>query len=359
MATLKEIFNPVTRTLPNGGGSYSVMGGAPVTAASLFPAAPVSVPTAPTITPAPVAPPTPAPAPAPRVFSSPAPAAPAALVETPSPLNVPQGYINPATGELYSAKEIVANMAKKIPLTNAGDMGKYAGDALTAPDQTVTDLESTARGLNNARNDIATGTTDPFKIGKDSGINYSPAQLATIEKAYAGIYDPAINDVFARIKDKQALDAKLASAQSDKDKLAAQKEMAVFNTNENIRQYEATTGKNGGGGKTFTNTQLNNGASNAGTGIADFDQLDDDVKNFYVNPPMVLDENTNKNVPKYKVFEDLLAEVKAGTKTPDEVIQTIKDSTSLPASVKQYFISKMPIAPAQKASHWYDIFLGQ
>jgi hypothetical protein len=362
MATLKDLFKTSqTRTLPNQGGSYSIgLGGAPITMDSIFPSSPAS-PSSSNVKPAPVAPQPVVPAPvkapvpsSPSLFSQPKQPV---VAEEPAPVNIPQGYINPATGQLYSAKEIVANMAKKIPLTNAGDIGKYAGDALAAPDQSVEDLTKTARNLAVARNDIAVGATDPFKVGKDSGIAYSPAQLATIEKAYAGIYDPAINDVFARIKEKQELDKKLAEAKSEEAKLKAQKELEVFRTNENIRQYKETTGKGkGGGGDKFTQTQINDGASNAGIGIADFEQFDDDVKNFYINPPMVVDEETNKSIPKYKVFENLLAEVSKGKKTPEQVIELIKGSSTLPGTVKQYFISKMPIAPEEKQTHWYDIF---
>ncbi len=344
LPSLSSYWNQ-TRQLPNQGGSYSALGGVNTPASAPIPV-PVSAPT-----------------PTPRIFS-PVPTAPVTpltpIVPVSSPVPVKSSkYINPATGTYYTPEEYANSVAKKIPVSKAtGDIGQYAGSALTAPDQSVANLTNTARILNNIRNDIATGTTDPYKIGKDSGIAYSPTQLAAIEKAYAGIYDPALNDVFTRIKDRQDLDKKLVDAKSEEDKLKAQKDLIIFNTDENIRQYEATTGRKTGRA-TFTPTQLNSGASNAGIGIADFEQFDDDVKNFYINPPMVLDETTNKNVPKYQVFENLLKEVATGTRTPDEVIAFIKESISLPATIKQYFISRMPIAPEKKATHWYDIFLGQ
>ncbi len=107
----------------------------------------------------------------------------------------------------------------------------YAGDAMTNPNQSANELKGRARDMNNARNDIATGTKDPYGVGNKSGIAYSPTELKAIENAYAGVYDPALNDVFSRLQDKQAEDAKIAS-----------REDRVFATNEAIRQWQATTG---------------------------------------------------------------------------------------------------------------------
>ena len=99
------------------------------------------------------------------------------------------------------------------------------------------------------------------------------AEIRDIEKAYAGIYDPALNDVFARLKVK-----------SDEDAAVAKREEQIFATNENIRQWKATTGSKGGGDGSdlFTQTQTNNGARNAGMTIAGFTQLDEDLQNFFV-----------------------------------------------------------------------------
>jgi len=195
-------FN-MTRSLPNQGGLYSLMGTANTTPATMFRPPVAQAPAQ--FTPPPVA--APAVTPSAPLFSPERPAvAPNETAPESATLNVPQNFINPTTGQLYTAKEIVANMAKKIPLTNS-DLGKYAGDAIMAPDQTVADMKGTARDLNNARNDLSVGATDPYKVGKDSGIDYSPAQLSAIEKAYAGIYDPALNDVFTRIDEKEKKDA--------------------------------------------------------------------------------------------------------------------------------------------------------
>lgn len=361
MATLKDLFKTSqTRTLPNQGGSYSIgLGGAPITMDSIFPSSPAS-PSSSNVKPAPVAPQPVVPAPvkapvpsSPSLFSQPKQPV---VAEEPAPVNIPQGYINPATGQLYSAKEIVANMAKKIPLTNAGDIGKYAGDALAAPDQSVEDLTKTARNLAVARNDIAVGATDPFKVGKDSGIAYSPSQLAAIEKAYAGIYDPALNDVFSRIKAKQEIDKAEAEAKTEEAKLKVQKEMAVFNTNENIRQWKETTGtKSGGGTGEFTQSQLNSGASKSGLGLAVFEDLDPDIKNFYINTPMETDPVSGKSYPMDRTFSNLIKLVESGEETVENATEQIMNS-ALPDVVKHYFIAQLPISQAEKEGYFARIW---
>lgn len=145
--------------------------------------------------------------------------------------------INPATGKLYSPQEYADMMAKKA---RGGMVPTYAGDALTNPNQTTEQLTGTAYDLNNARNDIATGTTDPYKVASQSGIQYTPAQLKAIESAYAGVYDPVLQEVFLKLEEKKKADERI-----EEDK--RWKEQQVFATNENIRQYQATTGQNAGG----------------------------------------------------------------------------------------------------------------
>lgn len=340
MATLKDYFNNLnqTRTLPNQGGSYSInMGGEPLP--SYF---------------------TPTPASKSSVFHGPQPkppTPPAPTAEDKPKVNAPQGYFNPATGQLYTAKEIVANMAKKIPLTNAsGDIGKYEGDAMASPEQSAESLRNTARDLSMARNDIAVGETDPYKVGKDSGIAFSPAQLNAIEKAYAGIYDPAIKDVFSRIKAKEELDTEMAKAKTEEAKLKVQKEMEIFRTNESIRQWKATTGTTKtGGASDFSRSQLNSGASKAGMGISLFEDLDPDIQNFYINTPKEMDPETEKLYPMDETFKNLIRLVEAGEKDRDEAAEEIMTS-NLPDVVKHHFISKLPLENAVKEGYFARIW---
>lgn len=123
---------------------------------------------------------------------------------TPSNLDYSR-YTNPATGQPYTVKEYADVIAQRA---TAGAIPNYAGDAITKGPQTAEELTRKARELNINRNDIATGEKDPYKIASESGLQYSPAELAAIEKAYAGIYDPAIQDVFTKLEIKQKADEK-------------------------------------------------------------------------------------------------------------------------------------------------------
>lgn len=258
-------------------------------------------------------------------------------------------YINPKTGVPYTPQEYAEMMASRA---NAGSIPNYAGNAITSPDQSAADLTNRARMLNNERNDIATGATDPYKVASKSGIQYTPAELSAIEKAYAGIYDPAINDVFTKLDTKQKADAAALKAEQDKA-------MEIFRTDEAIRQWRATTGTKSNSSDNFTDTQINKGASNAGMDLESFKKLDTDIKNFYVNPPKGIDPNTNKSVPIYTIFQQAMDDVKNGKATPEEITQEITDS-NLPEAVKHYFIEQMPLAPEVKQSWlskvWGSIF---
>lgn len=204
---ISDIFNslkPVTRTLPNAGGTYqSTTSGTPPVAGPVY-----SGPVAGPIFQGPVAP---------APVARPAPVAPAPVPQAPAPAALDYSkYTDPATGKVMSPQEYADFLAKRV---TGGSVPNYAGNALTQGPQTTAQLTSTATDLNNQRNDIATGATDPYKAASDSGIAYSPTELAAIEKAYAGIYDPAIKDVFAKLDKKQKEDA---SALELKNKLALQ-----------------------------------------------------------------------------------------------------------------------------------------
>ncbi len=165
----------VTRTLPNGQGTYQ----SPV----------ISQPSAPA----------PLPKVAPVVQPPAAPTAPAA------PAGVDYSrYTDPATGKVLSPQEYANMLATRV---TGGSIPNYAGNSLTQGPQTTAQLTSTATDLNNQRNDIAVGAADPYGVASKSGIAYSPTDLMAIEKAYAGIYDPALKDVFAKLDKKQKEDA--------------------------------------------------------------------------------------------------------------------------------------------------------
>jgi hypothetical protein len=251
------------------------------------------------------------------------------VTPTPTPVvpaeatKAPPQYVNPSTGGFYTPEQVAANITKNLP--KGYDIPTYAGNTLMRQ----------AAGLTNARNDIATGQTDPYAAASQSGVAYSPEEMKAIEKAYAGIYDPAINDAISR------LDAYNKQKEAD---VTFQRQVALKQT----PTYGQLTGTDEEtGAKLFTSTQLNKGASNAALDIATFKALNSDVKNFFINTPTGVDPNTNKSVPMYKIFEQALAEVTSGKSTAEEITQEIVDS-NLPDAVKQYFIDKMPLAPEAK-----------
>ncbi len=196
LSPLRAGFTPVTRTLPNAGGTYQ----SPVIAQP----------------PAPIAPPPPVAPVAPRPVMTAAPALPQTPAAPVAPALDYSKYTDPVTGQIMSPQQYAEFLARRV---TGGGVPNYAGNALTQGPQTTKQLESTATDLNNSRNDIATGTTDPYKAASQSGIAYSPTELAAIEKAYAGIYDPALKDVFSKLDKKQKEDA---SALELKNQLALQ-----------------------------------------------------------------------------------------------------------------------------------------
>lgn len=139
----------------------------------------------------------------------------------PAPIDYSR-YTNPVTGQVMSPQEYAAFLAQRM---TGGSVPGYAGDALTQGPQTADQLRTTARGLNNERNDIAVGEADPYNVASKSGIAYSPTELKAIEKAYAGIYDPALNDVFNKLDAKEKQDA---ADRELKNKLAAMAEQHKY-----------------------------------------------------------------------------------------------------------------------------------
>ena len=289
------------------------------------------------------------PAPAQPVFKGKAtsPAAPAAVA---APVDMYAKYRNPETGVVMNPQEYSDYWSNKLPQNSNGpsDVPTYAGNALANPDQSANALNTTATNLNNARNDIATGATDPYKVGSQSGIPYTAAELKAIENAYAGVYDPALNDVFSRLKDKQTTDA----AQAKRDD-------QIFQTNENIRQWRATTGSKGGGGGTasdlFTKTQLNTAARNAGVGITAAQEMDPDLVNFFLAPPKSKGSD-GKVTTIDKIFASDMQAVKDGTLSADQLSQDITDAPGLSEAVKTYFISQIPNEPAKQANFFQQIW---
>lgn len=155
-------------------------------------------------------------APVKRVFSGGAPATTTPPTTDTGALDYSK-YINPATGKPYTPQEYAEVVAGRL---TSPSVPKYAGDVLTEGPQTAEQLAEKARLLNNERNDIATGATDPYKIASMSGLQLNPTQLDAIEKAYAGVYTPALEDVFSAISKKEKADAAEKTKKEQADKAA-------------------------------------------------------------------------------------------------------------------------------------------
>ena len=181
-------FMDVTRNLPAGGGTYQ----SPVVAQ---PQTPV-VPKAPAIV------------------------TPQAGVQSPTqPTGLDYSkYTDPATGRVLNPQEYADMLARRV---TSGSIPSYAGDTITGGGmETPEQIATRGRVLNNERNDIATGATDPYKVGSQSGIAYSPAELSAIEKAYAGIYDPALKEVFNKLDKKEKEDAAVSASKQKLSEMA-------------------------------------------------------------------------------------------------------------------------------------------
>jgi len=234
MASLSDIFKTNQRTygsLTPSGKNYASLSPMPITTRTL------TLPNSTDTYPSPVIAQAPTQiikpiVPASSIFPTTAPSAPIVSNPQSAPSSVPQipaEWLKPGGG-LYTAQEVVANMEAnklKSQVPAGGAVPQYAGDALANPNQTIEEMNRSAYGLNNARNDIATGTTDPYKAASQSGIAYSPSELIAIEKAYAGIYDPALSDVFTKIKEKQDVDKAALDQKNEMAKLAQQQKYAL------------------------------------------------------------------------------------------------------------------------------------
>lgn len=138
-----------------------------------------------------------------------------------TPSSIPSQWMKP-DGGIYTPEEVAANIASKMTSTKGtGDIGNISRGEFGGAQKTAEQLQAEAVNINNTRNDIAVGEKDPYKIASESGIAYTPAELAAIEKSYAGIYDPALTSAKAK------LDAKVKSDEEEKEFNNSLKKLAV------------------------------------------------------------------------------------------------------------------------------------
>lgn len=139
---------------------------------------------------------------------------------------VPSQWLK-ADGTFYSPEEVAASIASKLASSNGttGDVGTIAGSQFSAAPKTAVQLAADASNINNTRNDIAVGATDPYKVASKSGVAYTPEELSAIEKAYSGVYDPALDTAMAKLQKQQQDDSDAANNKADEDKIRLQAQL--------------------------------------------------------------------------------------------------------------------------------------
>lgn len=152
-------------------------------------------------------------------FGSPANAAGTPAETAPSEVPVPRQWMK-ADGTFKTPEEIAAEIGTTLKnASGTGDIGRISLNQFGADGKTAEQLATEARRIGNTRNDIAAGETDPYKVASDSGIAYTAAELAAIEKAYAGIYDPALDSALSKVEEKRTSDARAAEAKAEEDRI--------------------------------------------------------------------------------------------------------------------------------------------
>lgn len=254
-------------------------------------------------------------------------------------------YMNPYTGEVMSPDEYATYIASKLP--GGGMVGDYNKQTL-GKDLSSDELAGIAKDYSDVRGDYAVGTEKPDLLSMN--IPFSPEERQAIQNAYAGVFDPVLNDVYDKIRKKETAEAKSdAHEQSQRD--------IIMKTNESIRLYnetvkrtkdeEAERENTADAVDRFSTSQLNSGASAAGLTLNEFVSLDPEVKNFYVNMPMGWDEDEEKLVPMDKIMAYDFNAIKAGKADPEKIKNYIL-AGNLPATVKMHLIGLMPAAPTTK-----------
>lgn len=144
----------------------------------------------------------------------------APAVAQPQQAQVPKQWMK-ADGSIKTPDEIVADMASTLKSSaQAGDVGRLAADQFSGVNKSAEELATEARKISNVRNDIAVGESDPYRVASRSGIAFTPEQLGAIEKAYAGIYDPALAGAMSKLEAKQKADEESAQWERDLNKIS-------------------------------------------------------------------------------------------------------------------------------------------
>lgn len=99
-----------------------------------------------------------------------------------------------------------------------------------------------------------------------------------------------------------------------------------------------------GSGATFTSTQLNSGAANAGMGIADFKGLDADTQNYFIN-------NSSQ-------IKDIQSKLSSGEYTKQDVSAQLQSSSNVPAAAKPILLKLLGVSASADTSSGGGFFSG-
>lgn len=209
---------------------------------------------------------------------------PGAVTPLPQTVNTPQASgpvapaVTPATPPVFSGTPPVSGAPSTQPgamspqdpaalkakadaiynIVNGGaDISNYAGKEYMDPagGPSVADARSDYGKINDARNDMVSGATDPFAWASKSGIPYTADELGAIEKAQGGIYDPALNDA----KQRYLSSVDVAKNKSTNQNQITDNERAAqiaFQGNQIVKDYNTVIGQ-----KNAIDSILNSGTS--------------------------------------------------------------------------------------------------
>jgi hypothetical protein len=182
---------------------------------------------------------------------------------------LPTSYYN-ADGTLKTPAQVASEVGNSLFSAHTnGDVGNLAMSQFTNPDGgTTADAQAAAAQINNTKNDISTGATDPYNVAGSSGIAYTPEELDAIQKAYAGVYTPALNTALAKVtlkqsEDKAALDQQNQLAQIDEQAKAtvAAQANAPYTLGTGDIRYDAQGNQIAAGPENYQNALLNGGGA--------------------------------------------------------------------------------------------------
>lgn len=100
----------------------------------------------------------------------------------------------------------------------------------------------------------------------------------------------------------------------------------------------------GSGGGTFTSTQLNSGAANAGMAIADFKALDADTQNYFINSASQI--------------KDIQSKLSSGEYTKQDVSAQLQSSSNVPAAAKPILLKLLGVSATADTGSGGGFFSG-